>query len=453
MNILVVCENFAGGGLETHIHSYYMELRDEHNFIFAIGKYKSELEFEKNHVIEGFHFGWESTIEEFGEDVDRLVWVINNHKIDVIHVHPFFSFFPAVIASQLTSIPIVCTYHGIASFSFSNRINDTILFHYMYTELVSRIFTVSEVGKLSLIEKMHVRDAIYIPNAVDSKLYKQHKVISNRKWAAISRLDADNGKESALKNLFRILPELHIDSIDVYGDGTQRKNLEEYVKNNGLADRVCFKGFQYDLYSRLDEQYNGIIGTDRVAIEGLTMGYPVMELGYGRICGIFDEKLFENAKKCNFDANLLPECQDVEKLNAQLDSIGANLEQFNFRQKMICDYDIKTVAKMYIEALSDLPFYSRANIVEWYYALKALPNQNENLYRSQIVFATMRTYIEYYAVNPDIKLLFLFGGECHDLRNAIAWVQDHGIGRNTKENQTNLLFRAKRKMKKLLKIK
>ena len=119
---------------------------------------------------------------------------------------------------------------------------------------------------------------------------------------------------------------------------------------------------------------------------------------------------------------------------------------------MICDFDIKTVSKMYIESLSALPFYSRANVVEWYYALKALPNQNENLYRSQMVFATMRKYIEYYAVNPDIKLLFLFGGECHDLRNAIAWIQDHGIEENAQKNQINLLFRAKRKLKKLLKM-
>ncbi len=444
MNILVANENFTGGGLETHIHSYYMELREEHRFIFAVGKFQSDLEFRKEDIREGFHFGWNSSVGEFCEDVDCLVRLIREEKIDVIHVHPFFSLFPAVVASQLTGVPIVCTYHGIASFSFSNRINDTILFQYFYSELFSRIFTVSNTGKKVLMERMHIPDAVFLPNSVDMSLYKRHQVVNNRKWALISRLDADNGKESAIKKLFDVLTSVEMDAVDIYGDGTRRKELEQYAAQRGL-NQVVFKGFKSDLYDRLNGHYNGVIGTDRVAVEGLTMGYPVLELGYGHLCGVFDNELLEQAVECNFDANILPDC-GLEKLNRQLEKVYSDPSKFDFRARMVQSFDICNVAKAYVENLQGLPFFPHANVVEWFEALNRLSDQSENLYTSQNVFALMRQYIEYYAVNPDIKLLFVLGGECIDLRNAIAWVQNHG-SETVKIQTSSTLIRIKRKIK------
>lgn len=448
MNILMVCENFSGGGLETHIHSYYSELKKEHNFVFALGSFKSRLIFNPNDIVTAFNFSWESSVYEFIQDVKRLVDLIHERNIDVIHVHPFFSLFPAAVASQLTGVPIVCTYHGIASFSFTNRINDTILFQYIYMELMSKIFTVSNIGKDSLMDRLHVKNVVFLPNAVDTRVYRKHQIISNRRWAAISRLDGDNGKEIALKKLFDLLPSLDINEIDIYGDGTRRNALEKYVKEIGLENKVKFLGFQTDLYERLDGKYNGIIGTDRVAIEGLVMGYPVLELGYGHLCGIFDEKLLKLAWNCNFDANILPENGSHETLNQQLKHVYEEPMHFDFRNKMVETFDIHKIALRYIKEIQELEFYPHANVQDWFYALEQLNEQNENMYRSQKVFGLMKTYIEYYAVMPNIKLLFLLGGECYDLRNTIAWVQDHGNTNVSKEG--SILKRVYKKFKKHL---
>ena len=424
--ILVTTENFAGGGLETHIYSYYLQLREEHSFSFAVGTMKSKLPFEGNCVHTGFHFSPGSTVAEFVEDVERLVTLIREEKIHVIHAHPFYSFYPAVIASQLTGVPLVCTYHGIASFSFSQRLVDTILFQYFYEELVSKIFTVSETGRRAVSRRMHINNVSFLPNAVDISQYSQHTVQSNGCWAAISRLDADNGKESALKKLFDILPQLHIQRIDVFGDGTRREALEDYVREKGLSSKVRFMGFRDDLSTFLNGKYNGIIGTDRVAIEGLVMGYPVLELGYGRINGLIDSELLAMARDTNFDANLLPSVNDPQRLNQQLEKLSQRPEDYIFRKEMQRDFDIAVVAGKYMQELEGLPFYPHANVVEFYDAVRSLYQQQEAFYASQAVFGVMRQYIEYYAVIPSVKLLFLLGAEDIDLRNTIAWLQDHG---------------------------
>lgn len=423
MNILIVTEKFTGGGLETHIHAYYTQLRDENKFVFAVGPFSSKLKFGEGEVHKGFHFNWNASIRDFVEDVEGLVRLIRREKIDVIHVHPFFSIYPAVVASQLTSIPVVCTHHGPASFSFTTNINDTILLYYFYSELVSRVFSVSVTGVEDLKKRMGVREAVFLPNALDTALYKHHKIANNRRWAAISRLDDDSGKIPALKKLFDMLPQIPVETIDIYGDGTRREELEHYVKERSLSGKIKFMGFKSDLFNRLDGGYNGIIGVDRVAVEGLTMGYPVMAVGYGRVCGIFDRNLLLQAKNCNFMASCLPDC-NAKQLREQLNKVYAAPQTAYFREYMLEHYDIGKAARIYKESLTDLPSLPHANVVEWFEALKELPTQEDTFYYSSRIFTLMRQYIEYYAVDPKVKSLFLLGAEGSALRNDLTATQD-----------------------------
>lgn len=422
MNILVVNENFTGGGLETHIHSYFMELREKHHFVFAFGNFKSDLEFYPEDVHVGFHFGWRSSIENFIDDVERLIQLIHEEKIDVIHAHPFHSIFPAVVAGQLTRIPVVCTHHGAPSFAFPGGINEALLLYYAYTELVSCVFSVSNTGKLALEERAHVPNVVFMPNAVDSKLYRRHRVVNNRRWAAVSRLDADVSRVATMKKLFDMLPQLPIDGVDVYGDGTQRKDLEDYVVQRGLTDQVQFMGFCADLYDRLDGHYNGVIGSGRVVLEGLTMGYPVLVIGFGRVCGLLYGDLLQQVKGRNFVANVLPGLNG-DAVAAQLEQVYAHPERFDFRQEMVGTFDIQIIAEAYVKQLSALSPAPHANMVTWFEAVKALPTQEANFYGSQDVFRTMQECIRPYAVDRNMMDLFLLGSNCAGLRSEIGQSQ------------------------------
>lgn len=425
MNILVISENFTKGGLETHIHSYYTALRQKHHFVFAFGRFESDLPFEANDINTGFNFSNTSSIKDFLYDVEQLVTLIQKQGIDVIHVHPFYSIFPAMVAGQITGVPVVCTHHGPASFTFPSRVNEIILFYYFYSELVSKVFSVSRAGKNVLEKQMQISDVIYLPNALDTELYRRHTVANNRRWAAISRLDEDLGKVSALKKLFEAMPSLPIDAVDIYGDGSQRQMLEDYVKTLGLEKKVRFMGFQSDLYERLDGNYNGIIGADRVAMEGLTMGYPVLELGYGRICGIFDQELIKLGSDCNFVAIDLPECQ-TEILCRQLNYVYVHPDCFDFRSYMIDMFDIHKVAAIYMENLQNLPAFSLGNMRLFFEQMKELPDKKECIYESTDVFWLMCQQIKHYAVDPKVQILFQVGIERINAQPSVAQIQTLG---------------------------
>lgn len=436
MNILVVSENFTKGGLETHIHSYYTTLRREHRFIFAFGRFQSELPFEKGDVYTDFNLSGNSSVEDFLRDAERLAELIREHSIDVIHVHPFYSVFPAMMAGQITGVPVAYTHHGPASFTFPVRVNEMILFYYFCSGMVGRVFSVSKEGKDALERQMRMSNVIYLSNAVDTALYRRHTVADNRRWAAISRLDVDAGKVSALKKLFEAMPSLPIEAVDVYGEGTHRQALEAYVRELGLEDRVRFMGFHSDLYERLDGNYNGIIGTDRAALEGLTMGYPVLELGYGRICGIFDETLLQLGSACNFVAGNLPEC-GTETLRQQIEQVYAHPDRFDFRPRMIDAFDIRKVAAAYIEDLGGLSAHSMGNTRLFFEQLREVANKGECIYESEDVFWLMCRQIKPYAMDPKVQILFQLGLERIALQSPAAQAK-------------SLKSRVKRKLKKWL---
>lgn len=407
MNLLIVSEAFVGGGLETHIHTYYQELKTSHHITFAFGRFQNRLPIDLSCVHDGFHFKSNCTIQEMIEDIERLKEIIVREQIDVIHVHPFYSLYPVMIASQLTGVPVATTYHGIASFSFSSQLMDTAWYYYGMYELIGKIFTVSNTGKLALEHQFHRKEICFLPNALNLEQYRAHTVVANHRWAVISRLDADNGKEEALYSLFAMLPELEIEHIDVYGDGSRRPALMEYVKTHQLSSKVTFQGFQSDLFDRLDGKYNGVIGTDRVAIEGLAMGYPVIEMGYCRVIGVINDTLLKRLQDTNFDANLMEEIPGAAALNAQLSQVYQHPEAYNLRPFMEDHFNVRDIGLAYISELNNTHFSPHANVCAFYQELCVSSDKTELFFCSKRVISLMKKYVEYYAVYSNIKIIFL----------------------------------------------
>ena len=68
---------------------------------------------------------------------------------------------------------------------------------------------------------------------------------------------------------------------DIYGDGEERKQLEEKIEKLGLGKRVSLKGAVNDLYTRY-RQYMAVVMTSRyegfpmVLIEGAANGLPMI---------------------------------------------------------------------------------------------------------------------------------------------------------------------------------
>lgn len=390
MNILIVTNNFSKGGLETHIDTMYNALKENNNIYFAISNYKESSYLNGAKIFEDFNFKLDSTIEEFCNDVDNLIKIINEYNIDVIHVHPFYSIFPCIFAANLTKTKLVYTYHGRASLNFINYINEQILYYFGIENVFDKIFCVAE-DAIEWFNDFKKEQAIYFPNIIDENKYSKHKIQKNKKWALISRLDI--GKVEAIEKFIKVFSQLDIKTLDIYGSGTEEEKLKELVKNLNLDKKIKFYGYKENLYNLLDNNYNGVIGLGRVTLEALTMNYPVILIGYGKICGLIDEKLLQKISKNNFITTNLHEI-NIKTLNDQILTLNSNIKNYQFREKMIKEYGLSNI-KNYLEELNEIE-YSNIDVVDSIFSdIKKIKDQNEQFYLSHSVFLLLSRLSDY----------------------------------------------------------
>ena len=418
MNILIASESFLSGGLETQIRTTIDSLKDKNNFYFAISRYNSAWKLEN--VFTGFYFSCNSTISQFCSDVHGLIKIIQENNIDIIHVHPFFSFFPAVFAAKICNRPVVYTYHGVSSYSFTTGINDNILFNLLLDYEVDKVFCVSKEGKQVIENIVLNKDKIHIlPNSIDTNTFTETKINSNKSWALISRLDTD--KLNELNTLLTAIPLLDINELHIYGSGTEEEKIKNIICQNNLDTKVFIEGYSNRLYNELKNKYNGIFAIGRSAMEALSMGYPVMLLGYNKFSGLITDEIYSQIKYENFSNKLLP-CVSIEKLNNQIKNVYSNSYNKSFYTEFKNEFDSKVISNNYQDELLNINPSSTLNLEKLFYDIMN-SNNDELFYDSQSVFNIFRSYFLLFCRHPHQKELFIIGDNI--INNSL--IKNHSI--------------------------
>lgn len=384
MRILVVSSQFIKGGLETQLMTYNKYLVKNNKMFYCFQNVSSDYELKNSKVYTDFDFSYNITLETFVNNIDKLVDIIRKEKIDVMHVHPFYCAFSAIIAASVTNIPVVYTYHGFASFNFANNLrnNYLLLYNYLFKNCVNKVLSVSEYGIKTFTENFGVESELYL-NGIDKELYKKHKVFNNKKWALISRLDVDKYKE--IIKLFDMLPDLDIEEIDIYGSGTEEDKLKEYVIQKNLP--VNFMGYDSNISKTLEsKEYNGIIGGARVILEGMMMGYPTILIQYSKVVGLLTKDKYNYFKTKNF--------VDTKYKNISIESFNKELETINIDDlplKLVeNDFDAKVIVMNYEKILKSLIPLDNTKTLRVYNKLKNASHKSETLSNSSVLFQILK---------------------------------------------------------------
>ena len=76
---------------------------------------------------------------------------------------------------------------------------------------------------------------------------------------------------SSLISAWKYVIERHADwTLEIWGEGELRTELEEQIRNNQLTNNIFLKGYTYDIFSPL---YEASIFTLTSLFEGLPIGY------------------------------------------------------------------------------------------------------------------------------------------------------------------------------------
>ena len=400
MNILVLCDQFVKGGLETHIATYTTELQKSHKVWLACAHYEPVGIWEGPQVYSDFHFSFYDTIQDLKEDVDRLCAIIRDKQIDVLHVHPWFGLYAACFAAVETGVKLVATIHGLSSLNYNGNLYDELWMEDIFTNAISHAFCVSRNG-LDMLGSMHMHNASFLPNAIDMSRYCTVQPAKSHRWAMVSRLDVD--KYATVETLVHMLPDLEIDAVDIYGDGTCMAQAQALAES--CPKPVRLMGYHTDMHECLRDGYAGVIGLGRCAIEGLSMGLPVLFAGYGKLCGIIDRSCYEKAVSMNFVSERFPSL-DAATINAQLLQVYTDSAPYRFLSQIHDDYDVTVNAERMVETIANAPAGIPQYFTTLYQKLLKL-NAETAVHESEDVFKILRETLFFNTRNMYLKTQLL----------------------------------------------
>ena len=167
MKVLIVSENFFKGGLEKQIINQYKTLNDKVEYVFALSNYENTFLNDKN----VYKLKDDYSLISLVENIKVLIKIIEKENIDVIHVHPYYSIFPAMFASQIKNIPICTTVHGINSLNFPKSTNIKLLQRLFYSESKPLVFSVNKNFDNVLKNNYYITNIKYLPNTINTKEY------------------------------------------------------------------------------------------------------------------------------------------------------------------------------------------------------------------------------------------------------------------------------------------
>ena len=268
MRILHVVPEFEEGGVERYVlHLAEEQLAHGHQVSLATAGGKLEallpreiellkLPVQKKNPITGLYC--------------TFCLALRRKRWDILHAH---SRVPAWIAwwtSALTGLPWVMTAHA----PYSLNAGLTPLPHARGVICVSQAVEDHLTGRLPSL-------ALTIPNGIrkPARLWSGQGFPQNPKFLFVGYLARRKGLDVALRAL-GFLKERNW-TLDVLGDGSQRKELEALVSELGLESRVTFHGFRDDAGEWMAS--SGCLlfpswqeGLPLTVIEALAVGLPIL---------------------------------------------------------------------------------------------------------------------------------------------------------------------------------
>ena len=227
----------------------------------------------------------------------KLVSLIKQKKIDVIHAHNATAWFYGTWASILTRVPIVYTEHD-RSFPTPLRLK---YFHYFFGKYATAVIAVSKAVKENLEKYEHIKNVKVIYNGIDPDLFKPASIeekVLKKKQLGLNKNDfvlGNVGRMDYWKNqriLIEILPDLKKISPQIklilVGGGEEEGNLKKSAIKKGVKNDVIFLGQRSDV-NQILKAFDIFVfpslteGLPLVVIEAMATGLPIVASHVGGI--------------------------------------------------------------------------------------------------------------------------------------------------------------------------
>ncbi len=314
MKVFFVADNFARGGFENHLLSFFKYLKRSEWFILFAGRFLNYDWYVDQYVdyIKNISFELYST-GSILEILDQLNDTICGYEIDFIHSHPFISIFSGFITSVKNNLPHAITIHGRRSFLYPDDISSKFLYNSILKNSV--IFSVNKLIYQSLKKNFNYSNTFYLPNPIDTEIFKPVEREREEVAVVVSRLDED--KMTGIEKAVKILMDLKI-PLKIVGDGNSKERLKREISG---MNNVEFLGFLDSVsVSSLISTAKIVVGMGRVVAESILTKTPVLLAGYDGVKGLVTPERYNIFKESNFNGENVPTLT-YNEIKSEIDSV------------------------------------------------------------------------------------------------------------------------------------
>jgi glycosyltransferase involved in cell wall biosynthesis len=228
--------------------------------------------------------------------VMRSVQVLRTNSIDLVHTHSSIDSWCFSMGAKAVGIPVVRSRH------VSTPISTNCFSFLLYMKLAGRVITSAETIRRTMIEMngYDPRKIISIPAGVDEKRFLPgveadyvRKDLNIRKddflLGVVAILRSWKGHSDLLEAMKILQNRIANIKLLIVGSGPQERNIREYIRNNGLAEKVIMTGYRDDVPQILKcldlfilPSYSNE-ATSQVIPQAMAMGIPVISTSVGGI--------------------------------------------------------------------------------------------------------------------------------------------------------------------------
>lgn len=347
MKLLVITDNFSGGGLETQIAGQVSALKANGiSFFLATGL--SDVDADQaalfEDVLPALHFGPSASYLDLNQTLDALQRFVEVHNIDLVHAHPFYSSVVGALAAQRCQIPYVVTLHGPASIASMSGIALESLFTAGSLPGAKAVFCVSPETKI-LADAHSNAATVLLPNAVEIIQIDEAGTADHTRWMWAGRIDDE--KIVGLLSLIDMMVTSNI-QLDVYGDGPAVGKLQEYITSGeGRRDFVKLCGWHRDVTSEM-AGYSLVAGMGRVILEAASRNRMCLMVGYDGVKCFINAQNIASAAFWNFSGRGYKN-MSADEFERSISQLG--LQVPNAREWVVENRSSDRIWKDYLEHL------------------------------------------------------------------------------------------------------
>ena len=278
--VMFVCQSLGNGGAERVVSVLTDELSeaDYRVFILTMTKEKQVYNINENVEIVAPHKNYNAGILGKLQRVKIIRDEIIKHKIDVVVAFSYYNAMFSVIASYGLPVRIIGSERNDPA-QLKNRkiLNSTR--NILYKKLDCLVCQTDE-AKAYFPNKIQEKTTIIL-NPISASIIDPYCGEKEKKIVTFCRLEPQKNLRMLI-DAFEMLYEEYPDyELNIYGEGSERENLLNYIVSKGLVNVISIKPFCKDVHQKvmkatifaLPSNYEGLSNS---MIEAMALGIPTV---------------------------------------------------------------------------------------------------------------------------------------------------------------------------------